>query len=197
MATILIIGVLSAFVVPEVTSWIKRAEYIRAAQDLDSTRRAIILFNLNTTAYPDQVKHLYEPITTTDLQFNQLPYSAGQVARWKGPYVSGSVDPVTGVLRTTLGIEILQFFSWFSTVLNAEAAGPESADWVAIKTSEITSTDFEEINDIIDGEAEPDGSGPNQSQLIGKLRLVPQFPPVSGGQVVSGNMFYLATPHRR
>lgn len=198
MITILIVGILAALISPVVMRGIRTAEYVRVVHDLDAARRAIQLFSLNLRdVYPDKVKHVVDPIAPGDLQFNQEPYTTSHIARWKGPYLDASPDPVTEVVRTRLGIEITAFLAWFNSNENVELlAFSEAVNWVAIKTSEITSTDFEEMNDLIDGEAEPDGALAGQSQTTGRLRLVPPFPPVVPGDVLSGNVFYLAAPYR-
>lgn len=198
MVTILIIGVLVGLVSPVVMRGLRTVEYVRIVHDLDATRRAVIMFNLNLrNTFPDKVKHLVDPIQSGDLQFNQEPYTATHIARWNGPYLIASPDPTTEVVRTRLGIEITAFLAWFNSKDNVELLSfSEAVNWVAIKTSEMTSGDFEELNDLIDGEAEPDGALAGQSQTTGKLRLVPPFPPVVPGDVLSGNVFYLAAPYR-
>lgn len=194
----LIIGVLVTLVSPVVMRGFRAAEYVRIVHDLDATRRAVTMFNLNLrNTFPDKVKHLVDPIAPGDLQFNQEPYSATHIARWKGPYLIALPDPATEVVRTRLGIEITAFLAWFNSKDNVELLSfSEAVNWVAIKTSEMTSVDFEELNNLIDGEGEPDGALAGQSQTIGKLRLVPSFPPVVPGDVLSGNVFYLAAPYR-
>lgn len=207
MATILIIGVLTGIVAPIAVQWIHRAEYVRIAHDLDATRRAIGLFHLNMRdAYPDKLQDLVDPIEDGDVQFNQIPYSSSHVARWKGPYLSATLYPVplagfgdVYIFESRLGVRFTAFFAWFNASENTEfteAFAEGAVDWLGIKTSEVSQTDFEELNDLIDGEAEPDGLGPGESSRIGRLRFVEEDESVSLSEVVSGFIYYLAIPYR-
>lgn len=202
LVTLILLGILVAVVFPVVTQQIDDAEPTKAANDLANLRTAVELFHLNVRpTYPGDIEDLSVQITTTDTDADEVTaFTAPRDStRWKGPYVDASVVSTVQtdtVIETGFGGGILNDIALFSTVNNdADDFGtptsifPDDADFVALVIVGLSTTEFEAINDLVDGD-EPDGAAAGQSQTTGNLRLLD--PDGAGG---NDTAYYLAVPY--
>jgi prepilin-type N-terminal cleavage/methylation domain-containing protein len=172
--TILILSVVAAMVFPIVIGQSGRADPVRIAHDLASVRTGVDLFHLQTrTAYPRRLPDLATPITVGALSLDSVPYTASEASRWSGPYLEPVLASAGANIRTAAGVEIRNTFAFFDLETNcARTASNRAADdYVAIRTLSMTWDTFQAVNDIFDGEAEPDGYGPGFSTHLGKFRM--------------------------
>lgn len=195
---IAILSVIAVVAVPIVIQQAERAGPVRIAHDLASVRTAADLFHLQTrTAYAHYLDDLITGISITDTELDGSTYTAGEVSGWSGPYLDPVLAAPRGNIHTGSDVEIENFFEFFDVDANTAVAASNRgiAEFVAISTTTMTSTTFEAVNDIIDGEAEPDGYGPGLSSHSGRFRLVPPVPTPIASTNVSGWGYYLAIPY--
>lgn len=93
LVTVALVGLLAAVVVPTVVGTMKKGDANRVAQDVTDIRGAVEQFVSDVRKYPASIGQLTNPITASlkPLQTtNTTPstYTASDVARWKGPYLS-------------------------------------------------------------------------------------------------------------
>lgn len=87
LVTIAIIAIIAAAVVPAVTSQIAKGEETTVASAVGTMRTALTTFVTDVRAFPSRLSQLtVVPTAATDSALDGSPYSAAQVARWKGPY---------------------------------------------------------------------------------------------------------------
>ena len=199
LVAILILGVLAGMLSPVVVRQSGRADPVRIAHDLASVRTAVDLFHLQTrTAYPRRLPDLITPITAGALSLDSLPYTAAEAARWSGPYLEPVLASAGANIRTGSGVEIRNTFAFFNPdeddncVRTASNRGP--GDYVAIRTLNMTWDTFKAVNDIFDGEQEPDGFGPGFSTHMGRFRMNACPVPINTGSP-TGAAYLLVRPY--
>jgi prepilin-type N-terminal cleavage/methylation domain-containing protein len=202
LVTLILLGILVAVVFPVVTQQIDDAEPTKAANDLANIRTAVELFHLNIRpTFPGDIEDLAVQISTADTDVDgstsfQAPKDS---VRWKGPYVDATVVSTAAadtVIETGYSGGILNGITLFNTANNdaddfgtPSSSFPADADFVAVVIVGLSTTEFESINDLVDGD-EPDGSAAGQSQVSGKLRYLD--PDGAGG---NDTAYYLAVPY--
>lgn len=198
LVTIVVLAVIVMAILPGVLQQVNRADPVRVAHDLTNVRQAIDLFHLQARAYPSKLDQLISPITATDLNAEGTLFTARQIAGWAGPYLATSLSAPGANIPTGGDVQIQNGFALFQkdTISGPGNSPPAVANYLAVKTTTMTSTTFEAVNDIIDGEAEPDGWGAGKSMQTGLFRLVPPVPPSSNVNV-TGIAFYLAVPYKQ
>lgn len=201
LVTLILLGILVAIVFPVVTQQIDDAEPTKAANDLANIRTAIELFHLNVRpTFPGDIEDLAVQITSTtdtDVDGTTSFQAPKDSVRWKGPYVDAPVTSETAgdsIIETGFSGLIVNDLALFDADANDAddfvtpgSTYPADADFVAIVIHGLSTTEFEAINDLIDGN-EPDGSAAGQSQQAGKLRYLDPG-------TASFTTYYLAVPY--
>ena len=90
LVTIAIVAIIAAAVVPAVTSQISKGEETTVVSGVNSIRTGITAFVSDVRTFPGSASHLTTLITTSNSDLRATPYTAAQVARWKGPYTTTS-----------------------------------------------------------------------------------------------------------
>jgi len=203
LVTLILLAVLAAAVFPVVTQQAEQGDPVKAAQDLSSIRSGIETFQLNVRpSFPGDLEDLvYQisnaqdaPVNTTTLASG---YSTTQVNKWDGPYVDIAVAQAglaTGTaLETGFGGIVENDLTCYNGSANTDAGitCQQGRDFVAVEITGLSDAQYEEINDLIDGENEADATDHD----TGKLRFIDL-----GGvaDVLDSNesVYYLAVPYR-
>lgn len=176
LVTLVLVGLLVAFVFPVVLQQVGQADAPRAANDLANIRTAIEIFHVNVRpAFPGDIEDLANGITVADSTADSLAYSTGQLNRWNGPYVDASIAASAAGTDTVIisGFEggiVNDLLLYDSSADAAEGgSGFATGNFVAIQVAGLTEDQFEDVNDLIDGESETDGPA-GTSHIQGKLR---------------------------
>lgn len=204
LVTLLLVSLLAAAVFPVVTRRVSRDEPARAAQDLGAIRTGIEAFGLDLrSAYPGDLEDLATPISTSDQAIRRESQSHGFVAvdstRWDGPYIDAAVAD-GGMLVSGFAAPVRDDFTRFDGTHSVPygATGFATAGtslFVAVQVgtpgTQLSAAQFESINDLVDGEGEPDGPGPGSSWTLGTLRFDNSLVPADS------IAYYLAVPIER
>lgn len=201
LVTLLLLSLLAAAVFPVVTQQVSRGEPAKAAQDLSSIRTGIETFSLNVRpSYPGDLDDLITQISTGDNAIRRGSQSDGfttvDSTRWDGPYIDASVID-GGMLVSGFAAPIRDDFTRFDATHNAPSGAPTFATsgtslFVAVQVgtpgTQLSASQFEAINDLVDGEGEPDGPGAGSSWTLGKFRFDNSLVPADS------IAYYLAVP---
>lgn len=95
LVAIAIIAVIAAVVVPSFGSQLRSGDESRVQQDLTNIRSGIEQFLADVRRYPKSVGQLSNVPTTAHSALIGGVFNSGQVARWRGPYISK--DSVTAL----------------------------------------------------------------------------------------------------
>lgn len=93
LVTVAIVAVLAAIVVPTVTSQITKGDEANFQTGTTNLRTGITAFVSDTRRWPGRVSDLFNAPAAADLDLFGVAYGAPTVGRWKGPYVSGALQP--------------------------------------------------------------------------------------------------------
>ena len=93
LVTVAIVAVLAAVVVPTVTSQISKGDEANFTTGTTNIRTGITAFVSDSRRWPGRVSDLYNAPVAADLDLFGVAYGAQAVGRWKGPYVSGAMQP--------------------------------------------------------------------------------------------------------
>lgn len=137
-----IIAVLAAVILPAVAGQVTKSDATRTIQDLSSLRTGVEQFQADVRRYPKKLSHLTRAITGQS-DINGTNYPANLIARWKGPYLSRDTTGALGGLVTGYGAVMMD-----SLVKITYQPG---VDYVTVRVSGITQTDFERMDAEIDG----------------------------------------------
>jgi prepilin-type N-terminal cleavage/methylation domain-containing protein len=201
LVTLLLVSLLAAAVFPVVTQQVGRGEPAKAAQDLSSIRTGIETFSLNVRpSYPGDLEDLITQISTADNAIRRGSQSDGfatvDSTRWDGPYIDASVID-GGMLVSGFAAPIRDDFTRFDATHSAPYGAPAFATggtslFVAVQVgtpgTQLSAAQFEAINDLVDGEGEPDGPGATSSWTLGKFRFDNSLVPADS------IAYYLAVP---
>lgn len=200
LVTLVILAVIAAVVYPLVTQQTERADPVRAAGDLARAGNAVRYFHLNTFAYPGDLEDLMHRPDGADRKINGDPYSSAQRAAWAGPYIDQALaegGEMTGnAIESGYNVYLRYKLICYDPASN-DLAVCAAGTWVAIRVDNVLTSEFEAINDIIDGEKEDDhtfdANGRTESRDKGRIRMMhdPVLDPAS--QV--NRMAYLITPY--
>ena len=167
MVALMILSGLVAIMIPVVMDQATRGEPTRTAADLSAVASALSMFRAHTLTLPDDLEDLVNPVTTFDRQLDGTPYSASMLQRWNGPYLdlsmeeAGSSDPLSpDSVPTGFKAFVAPTLALFNGLTNDSLpsfAAPDG-NFVALMIRGIDGAEFEALNDVIDGEAEPDGT---------------------------------------
>ena len=92
VAVLAIITILAGVVAGSALAVIDRARIRAAAESLENLADAAVAFQKDVGNFPLNISQLAVPITTASLNSCSAPYTAGQRARWRGPYLPQLVD---------------------------------------------------------------------------------------------------------
>ena len=206
LVTLILLGILVAVVFPVVTQQIDDAEPTKAANDLANIRTAVELFHLNIRpTHAGDLEDLAIEITTGD---NGIRGDAFQdpkdLNRWKGPYLDAAVTSTSAteeVIETGYsgGIQNDLVLFDIDVASGGEADDfttttstyPDDGDFVAVRINGLSETEFEAINNLIDGDETDGNSTATDSQNAGKFRYLDP-----DGDTTRDVAYYLAVPFR-
>jgi prepilin-type N-terminal cleavage/methylation domain-containing protein len=197
MVALMILSGLIAIMVPVVMDQSRRGDPTRLGGDLSAVASALSMFRAHTLTVPDDLEDLANPITFADRQLNGAEYSTSMINRWSGPYLDtpmeerGAGDAFSpDSIQTGFKAFISPVLALYDGLANDSlpAIAAEDANFVAIMVRGLSPGEFEAVNDLIDGEAEPAGT-PGCIQCSygrGNLRY----------DAATGITYYLALPYR-
>lgn len=203
LVTLILLAVLAAAVFPVVTQQAESGDPVRAAQDLTSIRTGIETFQLNVRpSFPGDIEDLVYAISNEqDAPINTVTlasgYSNGQLNKWDGPYVDVAVAEAglaTGTAFSTgYGGIVQNDLTCYNATANTDAVNTcvKGRDFVAIQITGLSDAQYEEINDLIDGETEADATDHD----TGKLRFI-DLGGVADVLDTNESVYYLAVPYR-
>lgn len=184
LVSLMLLSLLAAAVFPVVTQRVSRGEPLRASQELGGVAAAIAAFGGDMQdVLPADLDDLVAPVNTSDRGLRRSgewePFRSSELQQWKGPYLDAAlVDG--GSLTTGFGVPIHDDFIRFDAVNSAPSGAPRfdldgAGLYVALRIGsagrQLTVSQFEAINDLVDGPGEPDGPGANHSWTMGMLRF--------------------------
>lgn len=193
LVTLLILSILVAILAPGVIGQLGKEDPVRVAEDLTAIKTGINLFALNVRPrFPGDLEDLaFAPSTSGDVDINGSTYSSGNANKWKGPYVDLSIpesaaSSTSDFITTGFGGNILNTFSKCTNATGTDCTPPSGSNkgFVTLRLTGIDATQFETLNDIIDGETE------TATTNTGRLR----FKAGSTSPVWSDTVRYLAVP---
>jgi prepilin-type N-terminal cleavage/methylation domain-containing protein len=89
LVSLAILAVVAAVVIPSIGGQLRSGDESRVQQDLGAIRSGIEQFLADVRRYPKSVGQLTNvPTATTHSGLVGGTYSAGQVSRWRGPYIT-------------------------------------------------------------------------------------------------------------
>jgi prepilin-type N-terminal cleavage/methylation domain-containing protein len=91
LVTVAIVAVLAAIVVPTVTNQISKGDDSNLTTNAASVPTTITAFVSDVRKFPGRLQHLVTAPVAADLDVTGAAYGAGPVAKWRGPYQSGSL----------------------------------------------------------------------------------------------------------
>lgn len=198
MVALMILSGLIAIMVPVVMDQSRQGDPTRVGGDLSAIGSALSMFRAHTLTVPDDLEDLANPVTASDRQLDAGEYSTSMINRWNGPYLDtpmaerGPGDPFSpDSLQTGFKAFIAPVFALYDGLANDSlpAIAAEDANFVALMVRGLNAEEFENLNDLLDGEAEVTGSAGcvSCSYDRGNLRYDP------GAEIT----YYLAMPYRR
>jgi type IV pilus assembly protein PilE len=136
LVTIALIAVLAAVLLPALNKQLGKGDASRVATDLKAIETGINTFYDDVHRYPSDLTHLTTAITTAQNDIFGNVYTATNVAKWRGPYVSKDVITATGL-------------GTFTSALS-RATGANNASYITVNVTGITADDFAKIEDTLD-----------------------------------------------
>jgi prepilin-type N-terminal cleavage/methylation domain-containing protein len=197
MVALMILSGLIAIMVPVVMDQSRRGDPTRVGGDLNAVSSALNMFRAHTLTVPDDLEDLANPIAVNDRQITAVPYSTSALGRWNGPYLDtpmeerGAGDPFSpDSIPTGFDAFIAPVLALYDGLRNDSlpVTAADDANFVALIIRGLNAEEFERLNDLLDGEAELDGT-PGCTRCSydrGNLRYDP-------GQELT---YYLAIPYR-
>lgn len=183
IVVLLLLSLLAAFVLPDIVDRADDADPVRAAADMGGIAQGIELFHIDVRPkFPGDLEDLVHSVSSADLDIEGQAFESGDGSSWDGPYIKNALGEVDGdagrvAVETGFGGEVQDSLglydsanNTFQTTGDAGNCGPDQ--WIVVTIDGLTEAQFEELNDLIDGEAaEADGGNAGQSQLVGRLRF--------------------------
>lgn len=201
LVCLMLVALLAAAVFPVVTQRVGRDEPLRVARALSGIAEGVEAFGRDLGgALPGDLEDLVAPVGRGDRMMSGSrewePVSDNDSRRWKGPYIEAAIAD-GGSLLTGFGVPIGDDLLQFDARANAPfgSGGYDSGSptlFLALEIGsagrQLTSWQFEAINDLIDGSGEPDGPGIGTSWSLGRIRF-------DNSRVVADTIaYFLAVP---
>ena len=167
MVALMILSGLIAIMIPVVMDQATRGEPTRAGGDLSALGSALSMFRAHTLSIPDDLEDLVNPPGVQDRLVDGRTYSISMLQRWNGPYLdvsmeeAGSADPFSpDSIPTGFKAFISPALALFDGIANDSLplAAADDANFVALMIRGLDAQEFEALNDLVDGDAEADGS---------------------------------------
>jgi prepilin-type N-terminal cleavage/methylation domain-containing protein len=205
VVTIGIVAALAAVVYPVVVKQFDSADPAKTAEDLNNIRTAIETFGVNVRPQlPGDVEDLlFRPdgAAGVDRTSLRVAYTDAEAASWIGPYLSISVPTAIAQTDTaaTTGFsgKIINRFNLFDIALATagdtvpDASATSTADFLAVRLTQLSGAAFNAINLLIDGASEDDVT---ERRTLGKFRCPQATYPDNNAACVSA--YFLASPTR-
>lgn len=202
LVSISLAAVIAAALYPVVIQQLQAYNALRVARDLDHLRRSIRAFQVSTWTFPRYVDQLAIPVTESDVNAADEPYTTRQVDRWSGPYLDRPIEQATA--RATFiafptgfdGSIINDLICFDVRDTSMETCSPQSH--LVILVQGLYAYQFDQINPLIDGDRESleaDGDGTSPARTEGRLRFV--FGSGSDYLLQPGTVLYFASPITR
>lgn len=141
LVALALMAVLAAVLLPTVAGQIMKGDAGRVMQDLQAVRGGVEQFLADVRRYPGRYSDLSKVVATTNTDALGSAYNAGQVSRWKGPYVTK--DTVNSQVETGFGGAIRNPFGLFTNT--------NAIQYVTIVVTGISGPDFDKIDEQMDG----------------------------------------------
>lgn len=138
LVAIAIVAVVAAVVVPSIGSQLRSGDESRVQQDLTNMRAGIEQFLADVRRYPNSVGQLTKLPTTTLSGLTGGTFTASQVARWRGPYIS---KDSTEAVKT--GFDLSMNLAFTSTTVN-------SINYLTITIASFDSTNAARVDQRMD-----------------------------------------------
>lgn len=179
LVVISILAVLAAVLFPTVTDVIGRADPVQAKAVLNNLQTGTERFQVDVRRTPGRIEHLSNPIRRGELTVNEIPYP--DTTKWSGRYIDTSlpgdlrVDSVTGIevgfdgqiCNDIFPVNSATSTNWSDSDVRGDVAGcadfgtiVASPDYAAVVADSMEWTDWQEIDQEIDG-----GDGPNDGRV--------------------------------
>ena len=171
LVALALIALLAAVLLPTVAGQILKGDTGRVVQDIEAVRAGAEQFLVDIRRYPGRYSDLSRAITAANTDVLGVAYSAGHVAKWKGPYITK--DTMSASIETGYGGRITNDFM---SVTNTNAV-----PYLTVVATGIAAADFDRIDEQVDG-----ASVSPAGRTTGRLRWV------SAGGIDS--LKYLAIP---
>lgn len=139
LVTVAIMAVIAAVVVPAIGSQLNKGETTRITSDLTNIRAAAEQFLADVRRYPASLGQLTLKPTTALSGMTGGVYSAQQVARWKGPYLT----------KDSAAAAITGYGSTMTLAFSAFPAGP-AQQYVTIDVPGLTAAEAAEVDAAMD-----------------------------------------------
>jgi prepilin-type N-terminal cleavage/methylation domain-containing protein len=200
LVTVVVIGVLAAVVIPAVTAQVTAGDSARVLQDLNNIRTGAENFEIAVRQFPGDVDDLVNK-PGQFLSVNASTTSGGvdadlagalytSVTTWNGPYIESSL--AVGVTSSTLpNNSSAAFNSGYNanisnnflacSIATAQACSGTTPDYLVVQVNNLTSSQAQTVNDLIDG------VGETTSGTSGKFRAITSGTPIA---------YYFATPYK-
>lgn len=141
LVALALMALLAAVLLPTVAGQVLKGDAGRVVQDLEAMRSGSERFLTDIRRYPGRYSDLSLAITTLHTDILGNAYNAGQVTKWKGPYVTK--DTINASVETGFGGRITNAFM---TVTNTNAV-----PYLTIVITGITGPDADRVDEQIDG----------------------------------------------
>ncbi len=166
LVVLALLAALVAIVSPTLFNQLDRGDSTQVAGDLTSVASAVKSFRVDVSpAFPGDAEDLVTAIEAgTDEDLEGSTYNSGQANRWSGPYLEAEftqgTDPAasgTAAFGTGFSGDVLADFWIFdssSTATQNTDAGASNTtgDWVAVRVDGLTAAEFDDIDEVVDGE---------------------------------------------
>lgn len=217
LVTLILLALLAAAVFPVITQQVEEGDPVRAANDLANVRTGLELFGLNVRpTAPGDLEDLANAVSHAgtgagaDSSASATEFTSGDSLKWNGPYIDASIPTSSAatdtVFQTGFGGRVLNEIFLYdidgstggtpvASTGALTAAQKNASEFVAVQVARLDSTQFEQINDLIDGTGEADGKGANGSMYIGKFRCPGSSTTACDGS--ASTAYYLAVPYKK
>ena len=198
LVTVVVIGVLAAVVIPAVTAQVTAGDSARVLSDLNNIRTGAENFDIAVRQFPGDIDDLVNRpgrdlsvnASTTagsvDADITGAAYAV--VTSWNGPYIEAALG-VAATSSTLPNALSGAFPSGYNSNINnqfaacaietAQACSATSANYLTVQINNLTTSQAQSINDLIDG------SEGLLSSTSGKFRAITSGTPIA---------YYFATP---
>ena len=141
LVALALMALLAAVLLPTVAGQVLKGDAGRVVQDLEAVRAGSERFLTDIRRYPGRYSDLSQAIAVTNTDVLGNAYTAGQVTKWEGPYITK--DTINASVETGFGGRITNAFK---TEINTNAIA-----YLTIVVTGITGPDADRIDEQIDG----------------------------------------------